>query len=191
MSTAPATDSRHRRNRRRCWCDRRCRRSATFPYSPEETDSSLVLILAGGWFEGVIALVTLAVVVNQGFCERIVTVKSAGFVPSTGANVQVAAPEVLGSPSRSMVSVPSTFQSGMTAVRTVMSAQESAAARSGKARDGQQERHSRMSGHTNAPSLASIVCRDSGSRTKRSAGPSKPRTAKNSVTRRRPSTRAM
>src|SRR3954447_24401921 len=61
---------------------------------------------AGGWFDGVMALVTLAVVVNQGFCERIVTVKVCRFVPSTGANVHVAAPEVLGSPSRSIVSVP-------------------------------------------------------------------------------------
>src|SRR3954449_11846032 len=61
---------------------------------------------AGGWFDGVIALVTLAVVVNQGFCERIVTVNVCRLVPSTGANVHVAAPEVLGSPSRSMVSVP-------------------------------------------------------------------------------------
>src|SRR4051795_2395895 len=52
------------------------------------------------------ALVTLAVVVNNGFCERIVTVNVCRFVPSTGANTQVAAPEVLGSPSRSMVSVP-------------------------------------------------------------------------------------
>src|SRR3954463_7433698 len=52
------------------------------------------------------ALVTLAVVVNQGFCERIVTVNVCRFVPSTGANTHVAAPEVLGSPSRSMVSVP-------------------------------------------------------------------------------------
>src|SRR3954463_1847278 len=61
---------------------------------------------AGGWFDGVIALVTLAVVVNQGFCERIVTAKVCRFVPSTGANVHVAAPDVLGSPSRSIVSVP-------------------------------------------------------------------------------------
>src|SRR3954462_11237870 len=61
---------------------------------------------AGGWFDGVIALVTLAVVVNQGFCERIVTVNVCRFVPSTGANTHVAAPDVLGSPSRSIVSVP-------------------------------------------------------------------------------------
>src|SRR3954449_764560 len=61
---------------------------------------------AGGWFDGVIALVTLAVVVNQGFCERIATVNVCRFVPSTGANVHVAAPEVVGSPSRSIVSVP-------------------------------------------------------------------------------------
>src|SRR3954447_23610410 len=52
------------------------------------------------------ALVTLAVVVNQGFCERIVTVNVCRFVPSTGANAHVVAPDVLGSPSRSMVSVP-------------------------------------------------------------------------------------
>src|SRR6476660_4212013 len=61
---------------------------------------------AGGWFDGVIALVTLAIVVNHGFCERIVTVNVCRFVPSSGANVHVAAPEVLGSPSRSIVSVP-------------------------------------------------------------------------------------
>ena len=61
---------------------------------------------AGGWFDGVIALVTLAVIVNHGFCERIVTVNVCRFVPSTGANVHVAAPDVLGSPSRSIVSVP-------------------------------------------------------------------------------------
>src|SRR3954465_14645490 len=61
---------------------------------------------AGGWFDGVMALVTVAVVVNQGFCERIVTVNVCRFVPSTGANVHVAAPDVLGSPSRSIVSVP-------------------------------------------------------------------------------------
>src|SRR5436190_9070196 len=61
---------------------------------------------AGGWFDGVMALVTVAVVVNHGFCDRIVTVNVCRFVPSTGANVHVAAPDVLGSPSRSMVSVP-------------------------------------------------------------------------------------
>jgi hypothetical protein len=52
------------------------------------------------------ALVTVAVVVNQGFCERIVTLNVCRFVPSTGTNVHVAAPDVLGSPSRSIVSVP-------------------------------------------------------------------------------------
>src|SRR3954465_15750651 len=61
---------------------------------------------AGGWFDGVIALVTLAVVVNQGFCDRMVTVNVCRFVPSTGANTHVAAPDVLGSPSRSIVRVP-------------------------------------------------------------------------------------
>src|SRR5207237_7827145 len=61
---------------------------------------------AGGWFEGVMALVTVAVIDNHGFCERIVTLNVCRFVPSTGANVQVAAPDVLGSPSRSIVSVP-------------------------------------------------------------------------------------
>src|SRR3954470_24697083 len=52
------------------------------------------------------ALVTVAVVVNQGFCERIVTVNVCRFVTSTGANIHVAAPDVLGSPSRSIASVP-------------------------------------------------------------------------------------
>src|SRR4051794_33202135 len=52
------------------------------------------------------ALVTVAVVVNHGFCDRIVTANVCRFVPSTGAKVHVAAPDVLGSPSRSMISVP-------------------------------------------------------------------------------------
>src|SRR5262245_17712761 len=52
------------------------------------------------------ALVTVAVVVNHGFCERIVTLNVCRFVPSTGVNVHVAAPDLLGSPSRSIVSVP-------------------------------------------------------------------------------------
>src|SRR5262245_56121823 len=52
------------------------------------------------------ALVTVVVIDNHGFCERIVTLNVCRFVPSTGANVQVAAPDVLGSPSRSIVSVP-------------------------------------------------------------------------------------
>src|SRR3954464_2738786 len=61
---------------------------------------------AGGWFDGVMALVTVAVIDSHGFCERIVTLKVCRFVPSTGANTHVAAPDVLGSPSRSIVSVP-------------------------------------------------------------------------------------
>src|SRR3954468_17880866 len=61
---------------------------------------------AGGWLDGVMALVTVAVIDNHGFCERIVTLKVCRFVPSTGANVHVAAPDVLGSPSRSIISVP-------------------------------------------------------------------------------------
>src|SRR3954471_12944767 len=61
---------------------------------------------AGGWFDGVMALVTVAVIDNHGFCERIVTLNVCRFVPSTGANVHVAAPDVLGSPSRSIVRVP-------------------------------------------------------------------------------------
>src|SRR5690349_24080547 len=52
------------------------------------------------------ALVTVAVIDSHGFWERIVTLNVCRFVPSTGANVHVAAPDVLGSPSRSMVSVP-------------------------------------------------------------------------------------
>src|SRR5215467_4501853 len=52
------------------------------------------------------ALVTVAIVVSQGFWERIVTLNVCRFVPSTGANVHVAAPDVLASPSRSIVSVP-------------------------------------------------------------------------------------
>src|SRR5436305_5164448 len=65
-----------------------------------------VLMRAGGWFDGVIARVTVAVIDNHGFCERIVTLNVCRFVPSTGANVHVAAPVVLGSPSRSIVKVP-------------------------------------------------------------------------------------
>src|SRR3954452_23942380 len=61
---------------------------------------------AGGWFDGVMALVTVAVIDNHGFCDRIVTLKVCRVVPSTGTNVHVAAPDVLGSPSRSIVSVP-------------------------------------------------------------------------------------
>src|SRR5438477_12540075 len=52
------------------------------------------------------ALVTVAVIDSHGFCERIVTLNVCRFVPSTGANVHVAAPDVLGSPSRSIVRVP-------------------------------------------------------------------------------------
>src|SRR5581483_8573320 len=52
------------------------------------------------------ALVTVAVIDNHGFCERIVTLNVCRFVPSTGASVHVTAPDVLGSPSRSIVSVP-------------------------------------------------------------------------------------
>src|SRR3954451_19962484 len=61
---------------------------------------------AGGWFDGVMALVTVAVIDSHGFWERIVTLNVCRFVPSTGANVHVVAPDVLGSPSRSIVSVP-------------------------------------------------------------------------------------
>src|SRR2546423_9398770 len=52
------------------------------------------------------ALVTVAVIDSHGFWERIVTLNVCRFVPSTGANVHVAAPDVLGSPSRSIVRVP-------------------------------------------------------------------------------------
>src|SRR5947207_11150563 len=52
------------------------------------------------------ALVTVAVIDSHGFWERIVTLNVCRFVPSTGANVHVAAPVVLGSPSRSIVKVP-------------------------------------------------------------------------------------
>src|ERR1700687_1970752 len=61
---------------------------------------------AGGWFGGVMALVTVAVIGSQGFWDRIVTVNVWRFVPVTGSNVHVAAPELVGSPSRSIESAP-------------------------------------------------------------------------------------
>src|SRR3954465_15941373 len=61
---------------------------------------------AGGWFDGVRAPVTVAVIDNPGFCERIATLNVWTLVTSTGTNVHVAGPDVLGSPSRSIVSVP-------------------------------------------------------------------------------------
>ena len=66
----------------------------------------MVLMRAGGWFDGVMALVTVAVIGSQGFWDRIVTVNVWRFVPVTGSNVHVAAPELVGSPSRSIESVP-------------------------------------------------------------------------------------
>ena len=54
----------------------------------------------------VMALVTVAVIDSHGFCDRIVTVNVWRFVPVTGSNVHVAAPELVGSPSRSIESAP-------------------------------------------------------------------------------------
>jgi hypothetical protein len=65
-----------------------------------------VLIRAGGWFPGVMALVTVVIIGSHGCCERIVTRKVCKFVPSTVWNVHVTDPAAVGSPWRSMVRVP-------------------------------------------------------------------------------------
>src|SRR4030095_5667041 len=61
---------------------------------------------AGGVLDGVIALVTVVVIGRNACCERMVTLKGWGVVPGTTANVQVVEQDVIGSPSRSIVSVP-------------------------------------------------------------------------------------
>jgi hypothetical protein len=45
--------------------------------------SPWVLMRAGGWFDGVIALVTVVVIGNHACCDRIVTLNDCWFVPST------------------------------------------------------------------------------------------------------------
>src|SRR6266540_1568434 len=60
---------------------------------------------AGGVLEGVIALVTVALMGSHACCERIVVRNVCRFVSGTTSKVHVVDPEVVG-PSRSMVSVP-------------------------------------------------------------------------------------
>jgi hypothetical protein len=55
---------------------------------------------------GVMALVTVVVIVSQGCSLRIVTRKVCRFVSGTASNVQLIGPAVTGLPSRSIVSVP-------------------------------------------------------------------------------------
>lgn len=64
-----------------------------------------MLILAGGWFDGSIALVTVALIGSHACCELIVTRKVRMSVPSTVTNVHDTGPPVC-CPSRSMVIVP-------------------------------------------------------------------------------------
>src|SRR5262245_15921025 len=61
---------------------------------------------AGGWFDGVIVLRTVAVMGSHVCCDRMVTVKDWRFVPSTGWKIHVTWPDDTGSPTRWMVSVP-------------------------------------------------------------------------------------
>jgi len=65
-----------------------------------------VLMRAGGVFDGVIALDTVAVMGRNGCGDWILTLNVWRLVPVTTLKVHVVAPEVVGSPSRSMVSVP-------------------------------------------------------------------------------------
>jgi hypothetical protein len=51
--------------------------------------SPCVLMRAGGWFDGVIALVTVVVIGSHACCDRIVTLNDCRLVPSTVWNVQV------------------------------------------------------------------------------------------------------
>lgn len=64
--------------------------------------SPCVLIRAGGVFDGVIALVAVAVTGRNGCCDRIVVRNVCRFVSGTTSNVQVIGPDVVGSPSRSI-----------------------------------------------------------------------------------------
>jgi hypothetical protein len=68
--------------------------------------SPCVLIRAGGVLDGVMALLTVAVIGSHACCERIVVWNVWRLVSGTTAKVHVTAPVVVGSPSRSIVSVP-------------------------------------------------------------------------------------
>jgi hypothetical protein len=65
-----------------------------------------VLIRAGGVLPGVIAVVTVVVMGKNGCCERMVVLNVCRFVLGTTSKIHVTGPEVVGSPSRSIVSVP-------------------------------------------------------------------------------------
>src|SRR5207244_9623232 len=55
---------------------------------------------------GVMALVTVVVIDSHGCCVRIVTRNVCRFVFGSTSNVHIVGPEVVGSPSRSIVTVP-------------------------------------------------------------------------------------
>jgi hypothetical protein len=59
-----------------------------------------VLTRAGGWFDGVMALVTVVVIGNQVCWDWIVTLNVCWWVPGTTTNVHVAGPLVGLCPSR-------------------------------------------------------------------------------------------
>src|SRR5262249_54365396 len=61
---------------------------------------------AGGVLDGVIWLSTVAVIGKNGCCDWMRTLNDWRFVPAMTSNVHVVAPEVVGSPSRSIVRVP-------------------------------------------------------------------------------------
>jgi hypothetical protein len=65
-----------------------------------------VLIRAGGVFPGVIWLRTTAVIGRNGCCDWMRTLNDCRFVLGITSKVHVVAADVVGSPSRSMVSVP-------------------------------------------------------------------------------------
>src|SRR5262245_3863724 len=61
---------------------------------------------AGGVLDGVRVVMALAVTGKNACCDRMVVVNDWRFVLGTTSNVHVIAPVVVGSPSRSMVTVP-------------------------------------------------------------------------------------
>src|ERR671919_194938 len=61
---------------------------------------------AGGVLDGVIWLNTVAVIGRNGCCERMRTLNDWRFVPGMTSKVHVMAPDVVGSPWRSIVNVP-------------------------------------------------------------------------------------
>jgi hypothetical protein len=65
-----------------------------------------VLMRAGGVLDGVIWLKTVVVIGRNGCCDWMRTLNDWRFVPGMTSKVQVVAPDVVGSPSRSIVRVP-------------------------------------------------------------------------------------